>query len=463
MTEFVDLKIVNHAEKRGRDLDYYKRLALNSEDQSRRNGLPIGWPRIERLTLGADILVKACKLLLTIDYVRNVHGEVVERSDNSGYGEDTRAVISDMVTLADSADLHGMTIGEVDDQRALHVWLNGHQYEPANVAGAPDWFVSQASTLVKKRSNSGLTSVKVTRAGRSWTIGNATSYVRAIGPHIDQLRTCTIDRDKRNRNALHGVRRSSSGAYDGIDLVRLTDALYDLPALIGGETTSHHKVWSEEVSDLVRDGCYVMGDGSIGTGPIYDYAAHRTATADQKKSTSGLTYQDRTLKALEPRADERRAMANGQMLAPADNAVVIRTPIAGTVERDERGRIVYRIPDRIALSIGTVESATAFVGHQLVVRPATVHDERHKRGAPRKVTSGHQLNAETSNGMQLATIAERLERDSRANWRDCNGQTGTISVSAGGLFSVRLTVNGVQVWRVRARTIANLRLGVDQH
>ena len=400
-----------HALRESRSIDYYRDRVLEQ------------WPRLVDYP---DAIDKCATLLLTCDYQIDRDGQVVDRSDSSGYVDDTHAVIADVLTWHLFADAPDMTIGEVNPLRAMHAWVNDHQYEESRVAPAPDWYTSQASDIQRKRSNSGKTVTTVLKHGRGWSTGSGRLH-SVYGPHLRDLTNYDgIDRETRDVRfaaLLSDVRRSANGSYDGIDLARLTSAIYDVPALIGGESESWSEVIPEEVSAQVRDGAYVMGDGTEGTGGNYNYAAHSTATVDKKRDRDPVAWPTRT-----------------------------RLPMPRVRDAERTDHM------SIELLGAHTDTDYAWRGHHKYLRPPTVKRSRETtRVTTAVVIPDNQLLPDA-----LAAAALGMERGDRVAWREPRtGDTGTLTFSKGGQYTCRISGGA---WRVYGlRTVKGLRNAIANH
>lgn len=340
----------------------------------------------------------------------------VERATWDGTDDAVSSVIDDAETLARHVAVTTGDRGTFDTLRDAHTWFGdpNHARDAASYTGpAPDWSTIGQSTMTRKRSNSGRTATTVTRHGRGFTVG-------ATGPESAPTAIDDVIRTDRTHAAFIGVRRSSTGAYDGRDLAALTDVLYDVPALIGGDSTSWSEVLPEDVSARVAAGPYNYAAWIDDTAPV---------SAERKRTARRIVWPTSTSSAkVRPRRGE----------------------IVDHVERGETrtdGRSTWYHVRALPTLATTDTDGPVFVGHGPPVDRVPVDQYRHTARTDR-VTEAVTIDDRWTLADALGAIAADAERGARIAWR--RGETvGTLTHTAGGRYTVRVAGGA---WRFTVRT-----------
>ena len=350
--------------------------------------------------------------------------QLVARADGStldGHDDAMSSAVDDIETLAAYAALLTAERGSMNALRAAHTWFgaDGHAADAIAYASTlPDWSTSMTSDMTRRRSNSGRTVTTVTRHGRSWSVGHAGIWhgrpIRGAG---------SLDVDRRAARvaaALDGIRVSSSGAVDGRDLAAVTDILFDVPPLIGGDLTS----WSEVLPDAVS--------ARVAAGP-YNYAAWvddtMPASAERKRAARRVSWPTRyALPPRPPRADET----------------------SQTVDRLPCERVDGRSWFRVTECPTVLDDGRVMVGHgRPRDRTATVRTRRRST----RVSYAVKVRRSMSLADGLAIIAADAKRGDRVSWRH-GLDVGSLTVSAAGHYAAR--IDG-RAWEPRrSRTAAGL-------
>jgi hypothetical protein len=362
----------------------------------------------------------------------------LDGSTADGSDDAASSVIDDAETMLRHAALQTGSIGDYDTLRAAYAWhgAEGHAAEPTSYDGPlPDWTVSGQSTVTRKRSNSGRTATTVTRHGRSWTVGST----RPVVEPTDMMRQRYADMAAA---ALDGIRGSVTAALDGRQLVQMTDYLYDLPAMIGGDLTSWSEVLPDDVSARVAATAWNPAAWIDDTMP---------ATAERKRTARRMTWPTRyrVTAGGNTRADETRQTVT--RLPRSWSRSMRGTRSAVTVTRAD-GTSWFRVTELPSVS---ADGLTVTVGHGKP-RPRSMTVKQSQRSTRTSYAVVVPRSLPLADG--LAAAAVDMARGDRVAWRDAaSGMTGSMTLSGSGHYAARVTG---AAWKVRTRTVNGLRAAV---
>jgi hypothetical protein len=333
-----------------------------------------------------------------------------DKKDTAGIIENLQSIISagEAVASTSSATMHD--IGAVFIERAEHAWF-GVNIEHAREAVAAaqreqDAYTAQSTAVVSRKRTKKGTSTVVRRHGRALVIGD--TYPSDIEQHAASSRVpaCVIE---------HALQQTAHGVWhDGIGVARIATLAYNLPTLIGGETTSWSEVVPEEVSMLLDAATYAGWT----TGP---YGATRP---NVKKRGARVA-----LPAIRLRNGEQRSTVRFPRLSYASSTV--------------------RGIESLTSSGHDIEHA--FHGHHAYTRPATYRAHRAARARKYDVVT---FPADVDPMSLLQYLAADIERGAAVKFTTADRSvTGTLTRAAKGKLSISIPFHGVSV---RVRTVAAL-------
>ncbi|MCD6056528.1 MAG: hypothetical protein K0Q89_58 [Thermomicrobiales bacterium] len=266
----------------------------------------------------------------------NEHWQAI---DDDTWQEAHGEAVDQLAPLAMWAHLAGMVHGDVSAERAYHAGMKTGQEAPRGMAPAPDPYEGVRHDVHSKRSNSGRTAKRVTRAGRTYVIG-----ADPFREHGDPVR------------------------IDGITLTAIADAWH---AIHGGE----HECTCDDLTEdrpIYRKGRMVIRNGEPVTRTVALRACHcdpfpRLAGTDLR-AFAEVTPEIRDTSYVTPSATHRTSLAGGLVNDRETVARTIRgrrgdgTPYVMT----EHGEYGDAITDR---SVPTIDTASHVTRTRLSMRP----------------------------------------------------------------------------------------------
>ena len=258
--------------------------------------------------------------------------------------DDHASIISDMGTLLDHARLKSAGIGDVDELRASHAWIDDYvtqrEHDSRSSSLVPDYYVSTRAETTVKRSNSGKSVTTVVRYGKPWIFGTTEAptitrrgdFIGPIAPNAEVVPSVA-------EALLSAARRSRGGTVNGADVTRITNAAYgdSIPKLLGGDSLSFEQV--------------IHHESGVAADDKYGIARHTVGSIDRKPDLESWR--------------DRYGIRIGKRNTEEERVTL------------DRVGPVYRT--RTALWASADQSGYAFIGHKKVKRDATVEVKRLKK------------------------------------------------------------------------------------